>query len=75
MLLQNLKESRRLMKGFDNLTLKNIKNEEMIKNSIGFGQKRKFEEINGSDYRFIYKYNEGVTNSVRKKLNINYFFK
>jgi len=43
--------------------------------SIEFGKKRNFSNLNDPDYKFVYKYNEGVTNTVRRTLNINYFFK
>ncbi len=42
---------------------------------ISLRQKRKYNEINNQEYRFLYKYNEGVTNSVRMTLNISYFYK
>ena len=42
-------------------------------NSIGLGKKRKSNQINRNDSKFIYKFHEGVTDCVKRPLNINYF--
>ena len=75
MLLQNLKESRKIMKGIDKLSVngkdekdtKDKTHDEMVK--IPFGQKRKHEDVNNSEYRFIYKFNEGDRFEGRFKQN------
>lgn len=46
----------------------------MIMNTLGMGKKRKMGQFLSPEYKFIYKYNEGVTNCVRRSLNVNYFF-
>lgn len=38
------------------------------------GKKRKFDQFISPEYKFIYKFHEGVTNCVRRSLNVNYFF-
>lgn len=38
------------------------------------GAKRKANQVYNPDYKFVYKYNEGVTNKVNRSLNVNYFF-
>ena len=43
--------------------------------SIPFGTKRNYTNYAEPQGRFVFKFNEGVTNSVRRTLNINYFFK
>ena len=42
-------------------------------NSIGLGKKRKSNQINRNDSKFIYKFHEGVTDCVKRPLSINYF--
>ena len=42
----------------------------MMFGSVGVNKKRKNNEV----LKFIYKYHEGVTNCVRRSLNINYFY-
>ncbi len=41
--------------------------------SIGLGKKRKSNQINRNESKFIYKFHEGVTDCVKRPLNINYF--
>ena len=41
---------------------------------MAMGKKRKMGQFLSPEYKFIYKYNEGVTNCVRRSLNVNYFF-
>lgn len=50
-------------------------NKKIIKNNMNFGRKRNFSQFADPEYKFVYKYNEGVTNTVRRTLNLNYFFK
>lgn len=38
------------------------------------GAKRKANQNNNPEYKFVYRYNEGVTNKVNRSLNFNYFF-
>lgn len=59
-------------------TFSKIQNEKNSLSNIttnSFGRKRNFSELNNPDYKFVYKFNEGVTNSVKRSLNINYFLK
>lgn len=44
-------------------------------NNMNFGKKRNFTQFSDPEYKFVYKFNEGVTNSVRRSLNLSYFFK
>jgi len=44
-------------------------------NNMNFGKKRKLNQMTDPEYKFVYKFNEGVTNSVRRTLSLNYFFK
>ena len=46
----------------------------VIMNTMAMGKKRKMGQFLSPEYKFIYKYNEGVTNCVRRSLNVNYFF-
>jgi chromosome transmission fidelity protein 18 len=39
------------------------------------GNKRSMSQLNNPDYKFIYKYNEGVTNTVKRSMNISLFLK
>ena len=45
------------------------------KTNFKLGNKRTFTQRTAHNDKFIYKYNEGVTNSVRRSLNISYFLK
>jgi hypothetical protein len=38
------------------------------------GAKRKANQVYNPDYKFVYKYNEGVTNKVNRSLSVIYFF-
>lgn len=44
-------------------------------NNFHFGQRRTFSQFSTPESRFVYKFNEGVTNSVRRPLPIAYFLK
>ena len=46
----------------------------VIMSTMAMGKKRKMGQFLSPEYKFIYKYNEGVTNCVRRSLNVNYFF-
>lgn len=46
----------------------------VIMSTMAMGKKRKMGQFLSQEYKFIYKYNEGVTNCVRRSLNVNYFF-
>lgn len=46
----------------------------VIMSTMAMGKKRKMGQFLSPEYKFIYKYNEGVTNCVRRTLNVNYFF-
>jgi chromosome transmission fidelity protein 18 len=46
-----------------------------VVNNMNFGKKRNFTQFSDPEYKFVYKFNEGVTNSVRRSLNLSYFFK
>jgi DNA polymerase III delta prime subunit len=51
----------------------NVKPEEKEKKTFQFNTKRTFTQVFTQDSRFVYKFKEGVTNSVKRSLNINYF--
>jgi chromosome transmission fidelity protein 18 len=72
--LRNLKESRRLDSGEEvkkEVEKENVKSEE--KKTFQFNVKRTYTLAMGQESRFIYRFKEGVTNSVKRSLNINYF--
>ena len=50
------------------------KNFNMLLNNMGVGKKRKYNEIKKYESKFIYKYNEGITDCVRRPLDISYFY-
>lgn len=50
-------------------------NEEKPKNYFGMNTKRTFSQMVNQEVKFIYKFNEGYTNSVRRNLNFKYFLK
>ena len=50
------------------------KNFNMLLNNMGVGKKRKFNEIKKYESKFIYRYNEGITDCVRRPLDISYFY-
>ena len=50
------------------------KNFNMLLNTMGVGKKRKSTEIKKLEAKFIYKFNEGITDCVRRPLDINYFY-
>ena len=47
-------------------------NKGMMMNLIG--AKRKANQNTGQEFKFVYKFNEGVTNKVNRSLSMNYFF-
>ena len=51
-----------------------LKNFNMLLNTMGVGKKRKSNEIKKLEAKFIYKFNEGITDCVRRPLDINYFY-
>lgn len=52
-----------------------LENRQSNKSYFKLWNKRTFTQMNEQKSKFIYKYNEGVTNSVRRALNISYFMK
>ena len=50
------------------------RNFNLLLNNMGVGKKRKFNEIKKYESKFIYKFNEGITDCVRRPLDINYFY-
>ena len=50
------------------------RNFNMLLNTMGVGKKRKSNEIKKYEAKFIYKFNEGITDCVRRPLDINYFY-
>ena len=50
------------------------RNFNMLLNNMGVGKKRKTNEIKKYEAKFIYKFNEGITDCVRRPLDINYFY-
>ena len=50
------------------------KNFNMLLNNMGVGKKRKYNEIKKYESKFIYKFNEGITDCVRRPLDISYFY-
>ena len=50
------------------------RNFNMLLNNMGVGKKRKFNEIKKYESKFIYKFNEGITDCVRRPLDISYFY-
>ena len=50
------------------------RNFNLLLNTMGVGKKRKTNEIKKYEAKFIYKYNEGITDCVRRPLDINYFY-
>ena len=50
------------------------RNFNLLLNTMGVGKKRKTNEIKKYEAKFIYKYNEGITDCVRRPLHINYFY-
>jgi chromosome transmission fidelity protein 18 len=50
------------------------RNFNMLLNNMGVGKKRKINEIKKYESKFIYKFNEGITDCVRRPLDISYFY-
>ena len=50
------------------------RNFNMLLNTMGVGKKRKTNESKKYEAKFIYKFNEGITDCVRRPLDINYFY-
>ena len=50
------------------------RNFNMLLNTMGVGKKRKTNESKKFEAKFIYKFNEGITDCVRRPLDINYFY-
>ena len=50
------------------------RNFNMLLNNMGVGKKRRFNEIKKYESKFIYKFNEGITDCVRRPLDISYFY-
>ena len=50
------------------------RNFNILLNNMGVGKKRKFNEIKKYESKFIYKFNEGITDCVRRPLDISYFY-
>ena len=50
------------------------RNFNLLLNNMGVGKKRKFNEIKKYESKFIYKFNEGITDCVRRPLDISYFY-
>jgi chromosome transmission fidelity protein 18 len=51
------------------------KKPESSSKTFELGKKRSYNTFLNPEYKFVYKFNEGVTNTVRRNLNLNYFFK
>lgn len=60
-----------------NLDLENFEDIgiEKGRTSFKFGNKRSLTQMYEQGNKFIYRFNEGVTNSVRRALNVSYFYK
>jgi hypothetical protein len=50
------------------------RNFNLLLNNMGVGKKRKFNEIKKYESKFVYKFNEGLTDCVRRPLDISYFY-
>ena len=50
------------------------RNFNLLLNNMGVGKKRKTNESKKYEAKFIYKFNEGITDCVRRPLDINYFY-
>ena len=50
------------------------KNFNLLLNNMGVGKKRKYNEIKKYESKFIYRFNEGLTDCVRRPLDISYFY-
>lgn len=50
------------------------RNFNMLLNNMGVGKKRKFNEIKKYESKFKYTFNEGLTDCVRRPLDISYFY-
>ena len=50
------------------------RNFNLLLNNMGVGKKRKFNEIKKYESKFIYTFNEGLTDCVRRPLDISYFY-
>ena len=50
------------------------RNFNLLLNNMGVGKKRKFTEIKKYESKFIYTFNEGLTDCVRRPLDISYFY-
>lgn len=88
---KSFREAKKIMKGLENLNFSTDVMEKINSNKINFdsldveknknrnyfklGNKRTFTQMSEHQNRFIYKYNEGLTNSVRRNLNTSYFTK
>lgn len=88
---KSFREAKKIMKGLENLNFSSDVMEKINSNKINFdkidveknknknyfklGNKRTFTQMNEQQNKFIYKYHEGLTNSVRRNLNISYFTK
>jgi len=77
--LENLNFSTDVMERINsnkiNLDSNNDSEKHKNRNYFKLGNKRTFTQMNEQHCKFIYKYNEGLTNSVRRNLNISYFSK
>ena len=69
-----LKGSAKKIESDENKKENYINNFSNFISSIGLGKKRKSNQINRNESKFIYKFHEGVTDCVKRPLNINYFF-
>ena len=68
-----LKGSAKKIESDENKKENYINNFSNFISSIGLGKKRKSNQINRNESKFIYKFHEGVTDCVKRPLNINYF--
>ena len=50
------------------------KNFNLLLNNMGVGKKRKSNEMKKYESKFIFKFNEGITDCVRRPMDINYFY-
>ena len=51
-----------------------LKNFNLLLNNMGVGKKRKSNEMRKYEAKFIFKFNEGITDCVRRPIDINYFY-
>ena len=79
------KQDKKIIWWYDNIDFKEVdkikekqddycRNFNLLLNNMGVGKKRKTNESKKYEAKFIYKFNEGITDCVRRPLDINYFY-